>query len=147
MRRENYPNLTDHNWRYTSPATGSYNCIAWAANETSRNWWPIEGGFADYYWPPHAPLEPTLEAFVAAFEGLGYEVCESPALEVGFEKVAIYVSDAGQPTHAARQLSSGYWTSKIGGMEDIEHESPEGVESSRYGRAARYLKRPYRVVP
>ena len=41
--------------------------------------------------------------------------------------------------HAARQLVSGKWTSKLGPDEDIEHESPDSI-AEWYGVAV-ILKR------
>ena len=58
------------------------------------------------YWPPSAPLQCTLQAFVSAFESLGYEQCGSSEFREGFEKVALFTLD-GEPTHAARLLEDG----------------------------------------
>ena len=129
----------------TSPATPEYNCIAWAAGETDRWWWPDPMRLGA--WPPGVPRQETLEAFLQAYETLGYEPCESDTLDPGVEKVAIYVDDAGRPTHAARQLPSRKWTSKLGRAEDIEHDSlhedyPPGC---RCGQVAATLARGRRV--
>jgi hypothetical protein len=43
--------------------------------------------------------------------------------------------------HAARQLPSGRWTSKIGVLEDIEH-SLRDLEGDEYGTATVLMKRP-----
>jgi hypothetical protein len=64
----------------------------------------------------------TLETFQAAFATLGYAVCGSEDLAPGTEKIALFTDSAGVPTHAARQLANGRWTSKIGKLEDIEHD-------------------------
>ncbi len=89
------------------------------------------------------PLAETLESFVAAFNTLGYQLCDfSDALEPGFEKVAIYAKADGRPTHMARQLETGVWTSKLGEGCDIEHDALSGVEGVAYGRAVQMLKRP-----
>lgn len=81
-----------------------------------------------------------LSAFVAAFGTLGYEPCSDGDLEDGFEKIAIYRSPSGIQ-HAARQLGTGRWTSKLGGLEDIEHGSPAELEGVEYGRVVQYLRR------
>jgi hypothetical protein len=57
------------------------------------------------------------------------------------EKVALFADPAGIPTHAARQLASGQWTSKLGQAEDIEHEL-RALEGEIYGVVALILKRP-----
>jgi regulator of protease activity HflC (stomatin/prohibitin superfamily) len=48
--------------------------------------------------------------------------------------------DEGIPVHAARQLPSGMWTSKLGALEDIEHQL-EGLAGDRYGKIGQILKR------
>ena len=58
------------------------------------------------------------------------------------KKIAIYVNPDGKPTHAARQLSSGQWTSKLGQLEGIEHNILEGLTGSEYGTVAVMMKRP-----
>jgi hypothetical protein len=75
----------------------------------------------------------TLESFVSTFGLLGYEECRSSEFEQGYEKVALYADATGKPTHAARQLPSGAWTSKLGGHVDIEHKATDGVEGDDYG--------------
>jgi hypothetical protein len=136
--QEIFVNLGKSNYKITSPQTRSYNCVAFAAGKTDRWWWPASGA----YWPRNAPLEETLEAFIAAFQTLGYSPCENGELEPAFEKVVIYTDKSNQPTHMARQLSSGMWASKCGMLEDIEHETLEVLESA-YGQVRQYLKRPY----
>src|SRR6266436_5637431 len=79
------------------------------------------------------PREVTLHAFVAAYRTLGYEPCASWELESGFQKVAIFTDNQGRPTHAARQLESGSWTSKLGQQHDIRHDDLEGVSGIQYG--------------
>ena len=94
-----------------------------------------------HHWPPGVQREVTLEAFVAAYNTLGYEVCNSPAVEVGVQKLALYVDADGSPTHAARQLPNGAWTSKIGDHEDIEHFTLECLNDGIYGRPALYMRK------
>lgn len=134
-----FPDLSAAGYRVTSPATPSYNCFAWAGEDT-RNWWqPIE--LHGYFWPADIPGELTLENLVAVYQGLGYRASDSAALERGFEKIALYAEPDGTPTHAARQLSSGAWTSKPGELEDIEHPTLASLESF-YGKVRQILKRP-----
>ncbi len=123
----------------TSPATPEYNCIAWAAAEDGDWWWP--DAFGDYYWPSGVPRLETLEAFIAAYFLLGYTSCDTADLEPGYEKVALYLNPQGMPTHAARQLPSGNWTSKLGRLEDIEHNMLDGLTGELYGKVGQILKR------
>ena len=137
---ELFPRLLERGYDLTSPETPFYNCIAWAAGETARWWWPDPND--QYYWPPGMPRKEALQAFVLLFEELGYAVCEDEKLEEAFEKIAIYVNDStGKPTHAARQLASGRWTSKLGSLEDIEHDL-KGATGVYYGSVAVIMKRP-----
>lgn len=85
--------------------------------------------------------EESLAAFKAAFTTIGYGECDHESIEPGYEKVAFFASVAGVPTHAARQLASGLWTSKLGQLERIEHELRD-LEGDSYGRVAMVMKRP-----
>jgi hypothetical protein len=111
-----FPSLVNSGYRITSRATSEYNCIAWAAGECDRWWWPD----SEYYWPENVPHSISLDAFIAAYATLGYTPTTEIVHEPGVEKIAIYTRD-GKPTHASRQLPSGRWTSKLGNAEDIEH--------------------------
>jgi hypothetical protein len=86
------------------------------------------------------PREATIEAFQAAYRTLGYEVCNTPDYESGFEKIALYALGS-DPKHAARQLPSGEWTSKLGRWIDIAH-TLGGLEGPEYGTVVAYMKRP-----
>lgn len=137
---ENYfPGLGPEVYQITSPESEAYNCIAWALGQTDLWWEPDPFGL--YFWPPGVPRRLTLESYVQAFAVLGYTLCDNSDLEPGFEKVAIYVDAMGRPTHATRQLASGKWTSKLGKLEDIEHETLECLGGSAYGSVALFLKR------
>lgn len=134
-----FPRLRETGYQITSPVTNEYNCIAWAAGETDRWWWPDPSGSS--YWPEAAPRQETVEAFLIAFSFSGFEPCSSDSFEEGFEKVAIYANAQGQPTHMARQLRNGRWTSKLGKLEDLEHRL-DGLDGSTvYGMVAQCLKR------
>ena len=132
-----FPQLAAEGFAETSPATEDYNCIAWAAGVTDEWWWPDPAYTSD--WPAAAPRVETLDAFVAVFALLGYERCADGQLEPGFEKVAFYAVGA-KPTHAARQLPDGSWTSKLGESIDITH-TLRGLESAKYGQVAGYMRR------
>lgn len=40
-----------------------------------------------------------------------------------------------------RQLPDGKWTSKLGALEDIEHDRLDALEGDDYGRVVAYMKR------
>lgn len=134
-----FPILRSRGYSITSQATVEYNCIAWAAGDTGAWWWPDPMNVC--YWPPTIPRENTLETFIEAYALLGYNICKDGIYEEGFEKIAIYADDNRKPTHAARQLSSGRWTSKLGSSEDIEHTTLDDLYSSVYGIIAVFMKR------
>ena len=137
-----FPNLRTTPYRIASPSDRRYNCIAWAAGDDRRWWWPVSR--PRYYWPPDVRYEETIDAFVRAFNTLGFRPCDSRALEPAFEKVAIYAAGS-RPNHAARQLRSGIWTSKLGRGVDIEH-TLAGLEGSTYGAVAVVLTRPFNLT-
>jgi len=87
------------------------------------------------------PREETVAGFIRAFGHLGYAICDSSDLEPDFEKLAIYADDTDVPTHMARQLQSGDWTSKLGELEDIQHLTLDQLSGSQYGRVVQFLKR------
>ena len=131
-----FPNLRNTPYQVTSAEDVKYNCIAWAAGVDNRWWWPTS--HPTYYWPAPS-LDNTLDGFVRILEELGYEKCDNPGPESGYDKVAIYVSNS-LPAHMARQLPNGQWTSKCGRCEDITH-ALEGLEGAYYGSVAQIMKR------
>jgi hypothetical protein len=136
-----FPGLRGTAYQVTSPHDDKYNCIAWAAGDTTDWWWPDEADNPDSaHWPPGVPRVETLEAFREAFAILGYLVCDDDQLEAGHEKIALFAR-AGVPKHAARQLPSGLWTSKLGPMEDIEHALHD-LTGTVYGAVVLVMKRP-----
>ncbi len=108
--------------------------------DTRRWWWPGRDTSKEY-WPPGVPRERTREAFVAVFATVGYTVCEGEPAEACHEKVALFADEDGRPTHAARQLPNGRWSSKLGKAEDVEHEL-RALEGTLYGRVVLLMKRP-----
>lgn len=137
-----FPKLHHSDYRETSPLDPVYNCIAWAAGDVNRWWWPIRFARA-VYWPRGVPMQEDLPSFVAAFQILGFSPCQNGDLEAGFEKIALFASADGTPTHAARQLNSGCWSSKLGEGHDIEHVSLIVLEGGIYGEVVQFLKRPF----
>ncbi len=135
-----FPFFKNDNHNITSPPTADYNCIGWAAGEDDRFWWPVHSSLA--YWPTAIPDVITIEAFIEAFATKGYTPCADGTLEAGFEKVVLYVDPAQLPTHMARQLDNGEWTSKLGRSYDISHTTPHIVHGTLYGTISTFLRRP-----
>lgn len=132
-----FPRLTPNNHRDTSPRDHRYNCIAWAVEDTDHWWQPGE-----YWQPSDWPRDDAgIGALENAFRFLGYETCPDGNLEPGFQKVALYAKAGFIYTHAARQLASGKWTSKLGGNIDIEHDTPDAIAGGVYGEVHQFMKR------
>lgn len=133
-----FPNLVASEIAITSDVDLSYNCIAWAAGDANRWWWPNLYG---RHWPDSAQTQSDLEAFLTTFGRRGFQVCLNGDLESGYEKVAIYTNERGEPQHMARQTARGAWTSKMGEFEDIEHQLGS-LEGGDYGWVTHFLRRP-----
>lgn len=144
-----FPKLLEGQYQCASGRTKKYNCIAWAAGHNDA-WW--EAG-PDGFWPVGILADGSVAAAIQLFEHLGYTRThlEDVEWEPGVLEVAIYGDDEGY-THAARQIADGRWTSKIGKLQDIEHDSLEaltsmaswmGTEQDRaYGKVVQIMRRP-----
>jgi hypothetical protein len=139
-----FPKLGTAPFLVTSLPDPVYNCIAWAVGVTDAWWWPLDHPLA--HWPESVPRVRTVEAFRSAFATLGYATCPGEELEVGFEKIALSADALGVPTHAARQLANGRWTSKLGKAEDGEHALHD-LEGDLYGTVILVLKRVLPATP
>lgn len=135
-----FPALTVAGYAVTSPTDDDYNCIAWAVGEEDNWWWPDMLYIG--YWPKGVVREETVEAFIAAFRTVRFEVCDNAEPEPGFEKIALFSDVRGLPTHAAKLLPSGVWASKLGTWEDITHNALDGVAGRLYGSPIQFLRRP-----
>jgi len=159
IREQNFPFLTRDLYEVVDGETNNYNCIAFAAGDTTRWWEPDPWGV--YFWPI-PKREYTVLCFIEMFESLEYQKCKCSLKKRDLEKVAIYHDPVGcvatqdhaevlpnSPTHAARQFPNGYWRSKLGPWELIEHKTLKclngtdrtGLRTS-YGEPIQILKRP-----
>ena len=77
-----FPQLRAADFSITSTPDLTYNCIAWAAGEVDRWWWPDAAGLA--YWPAGTQRQTSVASFMAAFATLGYETCDNDSLELGY---------------------------------------------------------------
>ena len=131
-----FPKLNARNHRITSREDPGYNCVAWAACDSKR-WWDHS---LNYYWPDGVTPGSSVDAYVELFRVLGFEVSDDSKPEPGFEKIALYAKN-DEFTHVARLLESGNWTSKLGMLEDIEHNDLESLAGDSYGRPFLFLRR------
>src|SRR6266851_5450282 len=101
-----FPALTPFNFRISSDADDSYNCIAWAAGDGVRWWEP--SGKRRHHWPLPTPAY-SIANYVKAYESKGFEICPSADAEPGYVKIAIYADAQGEVKHAARLMPDGWW--------------------------------------
>jgi hypothetical protein len=67
---EIFPGLASGGYTITSPRSKGYNCIAWAAGDTGKWWWPVPE--AELFWPSGVARAETVLAFRDAFASFGY---------------------------------------------------------------------------
>lgn len=135
--QKRFPNLHAGNHRDIITETNeTYNCIAWAAGIDNDWWEPVAGRF----WPANTPRDFKVTSLVIAYESVGFATCTDGSLEPGIEKIAIY-ANGPEYMHAARQLETGKWTSKMGKAEQIEHETPNDLAGPAYGQVTVFMKR------
>jgi len=134
--RKVFPNINTDNFKATSPMDTRYNCIAWAYDRNDIKLWP---NCVDYKWVEGVPTPDHISSFIELYKTIGYNVCVDGLLEDTYEKICIYESNK-KPTHAARQLPSGKWTSKLGNNIDVEHDELS-LEGGYYGNISVYMKR------
>lgn len=142
-----FPNLTHANSRPTSQHHPGYNCIAWAAGDTSRKWWPAAGlqagtTMGGVYWPTSVPFGtlPTPAVFVQGFSTEGWSACGDGGFQPLVVRLAFYVGQDGMVLHAARQVVGG-WTSKLGEHIDIFHSDLSAVEGPAYGTVGFFMEK------
>lgn len=131
-----FPKLVSEGYEIICPPSDAYNCIAYAAGDTSQIWDDDQPN----YWPPGVERSPTIDGLVAVFRRLGFKRCRSNRLEAGYQKVALY-SQQGNWTHAALQMPNGLWRSKMGAGELIEHQSPLSISGPEYGNPYTYMRK------
>ncbi|CAM3070493.1 hypothetical protein BST27_17355 [Mycobacterium intermedium] len=148
------PVLKRINYRIVLPKTEQYNCIAWAAGDQTRWWHPFAAraagrrcaahGLPDHCFWPLADYAHSMTTYIAAFETVGYRLCAfDPSPEPGIEKIALYQwPDLDGCSHAARQLPSGVWVSKVNDLPGIAHLRPSDLEGKQgYGQVVEYMFR------
>lgn len=134
-----FPGLeSDIHFKITSPLDQRYNCLAWA-NMVSDIWyWPYPRLDGVCTWP-NENISLHYSNLASIFEAKGFKPCESPNFENNVIKIAIYVDENDNFTHAARQTPTGVWQSKLGPAFDIIHGNPHTIENNEYGEAKYFL--------
>ena len=132
-----FPNLRNEGFTVVDPPSGLYNCIAYAAGDTSQ-WWDHT---PRRYWPSYATRSERIESLQEVFVGLGFEECDDGTIQSGYQKIVLY-EDQGAWEHASIQMPNGAWRSKMGEGPVIEHLNPESLSGGTYGSPMIYLSRP-----
>jgi hypothetical protein len=111
-----------------------YNCLSWVLGIK----WAVyaeDPRVGGYEWFPGIDREWTFANIRKIFAKHGYIYeTDDRSYDPFWQKVAFYCDHSGVPIHFARQLESGFWTSKIGRLNDITHFTLECLEASdNYG--------------
>jgi len=138
--KADFPALSDVTSKKTSEADQCYNCIAWAFSDNQRHWWPQKRSF----WPFDYRGKTVKEAFNELFTSDGWQETSDSYYAPAFQKLALYELN-GVPTHAARLLPSGLWTSKLGQNIDLAHHLND-LEGPTYGAVSAIYRKPIVVV-
>jgi hypothetical protein len=122
-----FPNLGKE-WEILAPATPKYNCISHTIGVYHRWEWPHKPG-----------KDATVADFDQLYGKYGYRRIST--LDYSFDprvqKIVLYGVQKGgtwAPTHGARMLADGTWTSKLGKGPLIRHKTPDSVNGEGYGR-------------
>jgi hypothetical protein len=134
-----FPNSNNSNFIVKSENINDkeYNCISWACSRNDVRFWP---NLSEFIWPSNLPNIEHIDSFVKLFKSIGYDICNNGNLEYKFEKICIYEKNAC-PKHAARQLTNGWWTSKLGPLNIVEH-TIDALDGGVYGEITTYMSRP-----
>lgn len=146
-RRKVFPLLLEGNFSITSLrsdirqfVTPNYNCCAWALHRKDK-WLQHSKGFLEEISLDIDKIDDSVNTYIHIYSFYGFEVCANGVLEDNFEKIVLYEKNGQRFSHVARQLKNGKWTSKLGGLEDIEHLTPYTLNGVVYGQPKVFMKR------
>lgn len=126
-------------YQKTSESSTDYNCLSWVLGIDWVNYATDE--LPGYFWFPGVARVWEMATIRQIVEKHSYIECDSFELEEGYEKIVFYVDDSGSPEHFSRQLPTGKWTSKLGGLWDIEHDELDSIAIPEYGTPKVVFKR------
>jgi len=126
-QRRSFPRLGD-SFEVLAPSTHTYNCISNSL-----------GDYNEWTNPLTAPGSHPLEYMDRLYAKQGFSRASSMnlSLESGKRKIVVYAKTKNGKlavTHAARQLSDGTWSSKLGSLSLIRHPYASLLEGPDYGR-------------
>lgn len=126
-----------------------YNCIAWALGHRDEWWEPHSPGSISAgqdIWPAGLPHNRDPETLRQLFQQEGFTDCENGDFAPAVVKIALYRIPDGNGgyrwTHAARQLKTGLWTSKLGSSYEVTHRKPDDLDGALYGTVYAYMSKP-----
>lgn len=137
-----FPRLKGAGYLIRSDQADRPNCVGYALG-SNLYFDPVGlgGGIGGYFWPHGIATDDSVNSWCELFALFDFARCEDGALQDGIEKIAIYADANGEAAHVARQLPSGAWTSKLGFLEDIEHDSLEALVGDDYATVSVYMRR------
>jgi hypothetical protein len=133
--RSNFPHLGSH-FEVLGAATGGgwngvYNCLAWTSGNVRQWEWKPEmnhGGIG------------SIQSMDRLYASRGYVRASNAdySLQPGLQKIAIYWGympnlKVNGVTHGALQQADGTWTSKLGPLALIRHQTPQSLNGPSYG--------------
>lgn len=129
--------------RPASPATYSYNCLAWALGTDLVSVWPPGDEpvtTAANFWPSDLPQDESITTIERLLSRLEFQQVDAPSKGLEVEAIALFTIGSA-PSHFARRRPDGSWTSKLGGLADVDHDDPTDVECVAYGSLSRFYER------
>jgi len=92
-------------------------------------------------------LDHSIDAYVKLLSHFyNFQVCGTSEWEEGFKKIALYenTDEEGEVgfSHVALLLKNGRWRSKLGWLEDVEHQNLDVLAGAFYGDPILFMKRP-----
>ena len=138
-----YPNIINGiNFKIVEQDDINFNCIAHSLGIRNMSIWPAK--LELWVWDKSLPYINTINNFVNLYRKFNYEICEDSSWEPDYDKIALYISILScrnTVSHAAKQIDSYWWSSKMGGDELFEHDL-EAIENKNVGTKYVFLKRP-----
>ncbi len=123
-----FPKLGD-NFEVLGPATPNYNCIAHTLGKDEEWVDPVTG-----------PDDAKLQGMDAMYAKQGYKRLpfKDYSYTPGKQKVVVYATKnpdgtINTVTHGAIQDNTGAWTSKLGSLPLIRHQTPDALDGDTYG--------------
>jgi hypothetical protein len=141
INTRDWPNTRYHPLVIKSPKTIKYNCAAFAVGQ--EDYWfecadeslkQLYLGSCEFHWPENILQNASLNAYIELYEQHGFEKLSSLNADFvgGVTKIALY-GKGDDFMHASKQMPDGRWASKLGPLQDVEHDNLRVLEGPTYG--------------